>query len=36
MANTIALIDDDRNIITSIAMVLEAEGFFFRTFTDDE
>ena len=36
MANTIALIDDDRNIITSVAMALEAEGFFVRTFTDGE
>ena len=26
MANTIALVDDDRNILTSVAMALEAEG----------
>ena len=36
MANTIALIDDDRNIITSVTMALEAEGFCVRTFTDGE
>ena len=36
MVSTIALIDDDRNIITSVAMALEAEGFFVRTFTDGE
>ena len=31
---TIALVDDDRNILTSVAMALEAEGFRVRTFTD--
>ncbi|MBL8706581.1 MAG: response regulator transcription factor [Rhodospirillales bacterium] len=31
---TIALVDDDRNIITSIAMALEAEGFTVRTYSD--
>ena len=36
MVSTVALIDDDRNIITSVAMALEAEGFFVRTFTDGE
>ena len=36
MPSTIALIDDDRNIITSVAMALEAEGFCVRTFTDGE
>ena len=36
MASTIALIVDDRNIITSVAMVLEAGGFFVRIFTDGE
>jgi len=25
--NTIALVDDDRNILTSVSMALEAEGF---------
>src|ERR1700744_4912295 len=34
MANTIALVDDDRNILTSVAMALEAEGFTVRSFTD--
>ena len=31
---TVALVDDDRNILTSVAMALEAEGFTVRTFTD--
>jgi two-component system, OmpR family, response regulator ChvI len=31
---TIALVDDDRNILTSVAMALEAEGFAVRTYTD--
>jgi two-component system response regulator ChvI len=31
---TIALVDDDRNILTSVAMTLEAEGFKVRTYTD--
>ncbi len=30
----IALVDDDRNILTSVSMVLEAEGFEVRTYTD--
>src|ERR1700748_3205432 len=34
MANNIALVDDDRNILTSVAMALEAEGFTARSFTD--
>ena len=34
MKRTIALIDDDRNILTSVSMALEAEGFDVRTFTD--
>jgi two-component system response regulator ChvI len=34
MQNTIALVDDDRNILTSVAMALEAEGFKVRTYTD--
>src|SRR5271166_5926162 len=33
---TIALVDDDRNILTSVAMTLEQEGFAVRTFTDGE
>ena len=31
---TIALVDDDRNILTSVSMVLEAEGFEVKTYTD--
>jgi two-component system, OmpR family, response regulator ChvI len=31
---TIALVDDDRNILTSVSMALEAEGYKVRTFTD--
>jgi two-component system response regulator ChvI len=31
---TIALVDDDRNILTSVSMALEAEGFTVRTYTD--
>jgi two-component system response regulator ChvI len=31
---TIALVDDDRNILTSVTMALEAEGFQVRSFTD--
>ena len=36
MAQTIALVDDDRNILTSVQMTLEAEGYAVRTFTDGE
>ena len=31
---TIALVDDDRNILTSVAMTLEAEGFTVKTYND--
>lgn len=31
---TIALVDDDRNILTSVSMVLEAEGYKVQTYTD--
>ena len=31
---TIALVDDDRNILTSVSMALEAEGFKVRTYSD--
>ena len=31
---TIALVDDDRNILTSVSMPLEAEGFHIQTYTD--
>jgi two-component system, OmpR family, response regulator ChvI len=34
MAHTIALVDDDRNILTSVSMALEAEGYTVRTYTD--
>jgi two-component system response regulator ChvI len=33
---TIALVDDDRNILTSVSMTLEQEGFLVRTYTDGE
>ena len=31
---TIALVDDDRNILTSVSMALEAEGYHVQTYTD--
>jgi two-component system response regulator ChvI len=34
MPQTIALVDDDRNILTSVAMTLEAEGFTVRAYSD--
>ena len=34
MSNRIALVDDDRNILTSVSMVLEAEGFKITTYRD--
>ena len=34
--NTIVLVDDDRNILTSVKMTLEAEGFTVRTYPDGE
>lgn len=34
MTDTIALVDDDRNILTSVSMALEAEGFRVLTFAD--
>ncbi|MFN8926648.1 MAG: response regulator, partial [Rhodospirillales bacterium] len=36
MVTRIALVDDDRNILTSVSMTLEAEGFEVRTFGDGE
>jgi two-component system response regulator ChvI len=36
VGQTIALVDDDRNILTSVSMALEAEGFSVRTFTDGD
>ncbi len=34
MTHTIALVDDDRNILTSVSMALEAEGFDVATYID--
>jgi two-component system response regulator ChvI len=34
MQNTIALVDDDRNILTSVSIALEAEGFKVRVYND--
>jgi two-component system, OmpR family, response regulator ChvI len=34
VSNTIALVDDDRNILTSVSMALEAEGFAVRCYSD--
>ncbi len=36
MAHTIVLVDDDRNILTSVQMALEAEGFAVRTYADGD
>ena len=36
MANTIALVDDDRNLLTSISIALEREGFKVQTYIDGE
>ncbi len=36
MKQTIALIDDDRNILTSISIALEKEGFKVQTYLDGE
>ncbi len=36
MSKTIALIDDDRNILTSISIALEKEGFKVQTYLDGE
>jgi len=36
MTATIALVDDDRNILTSVTMALEAEGFMVRTYPDGQ
>jgi two-component system response regulator ChvI len=32
--STIALVDDDRNILTSVSIALEAEGYRITTYTD--
>src|SRR5499433_1303182 len=34
LPNTIALVDDDRNILTSVSMALEADGFIVRSYSD--
>ena len=34
MSATIALVDDDRNILTSVSMVLEGEGYTVKTYND--
>jgi two-component system, OmpR family, response regulator ChvI len=34
MQNTIALVDDDRNILASVTIALEAEGFKVKSYTD--
>ena len=36
MSKTIALVDDDRNILTSVSMALENEGFKIQTYLDGE
>ena len=36
MKQTIALVDDDRNILTSISIALEKEGFIVQTYLDGE
>jgi two-component system response regulator ChvI len=36
MTATIALVDDDRNILTSVSIALQAEGFLTRVYSDGE
>jgi two-component system response regulator ChvI len=36
MTATIALVDDDRNILTSVSIALQAEGFMTRLYSDGE
>ncbi len=36
MTRTIALVDDDRNILTSVTMALEAEGYLVSTYSDGD
>ena len=36
MTATIALVDDDRNILTSVSIAMQAEGFITRLYTDGE
>ncbi|PCD03561.1 DNA-binding response regulator [Sphingomonas spermidinifaciens] len=35
-SSTIALVDDDRNILTSVSIALQAEGFLTRVYSDGE
>ena len=34
MSSSIALVDDDQNILTSVSMALEAEGYDVTTYSD--
>ena len=36
MSPTIALVDDDRNILTSVSIALQSEGFAVRVYSDGE
>jgi len=36
MSITVALVDDDRNILTSVSIALQAEGFITRVYSDGE
>ena len=36
MRHTIALVDDDRNILTSVSIALQAEGYATRLYSDGE
>ena len=36
MSKTIALVDDDRNILTSVSIALQADGFVTRVYSDGE
>src|SRR6478735_2318591 len=36
MSASIALVDDDRNILTSVSIALQAEGFLTRVYSDGE
>ncbi len=36
MSHVVALVDDDRNILTSVSIALQAEGFLTRVYTDGQ
>jgi two-component system response regulator ChvI len=36
MSATIALVDDDRNILTSVSIAMQAEGYVTRLYPDGE